>query len=192
MKKNLLASIVINVLLLILVALLFKEYSKAKAELCFFKEHNIVSEKNKDVIKIDKADPVYIYNSRKFPCDKDNGSGLGYAICTFERLQFADSLLNNVVKNRVKEFDDFIKRNKEGAEKAQDNTYFVNCLRINLAAKENFIKSQKVWEEMRSLNSEDVKLGCDGGSGCTGITNDAEIKYVLERIEKIKIGGPCF
>lgn len=186
MKKNLLASLLINIVLLILVVLLYKEYSIVKTELHFFKERISVSQKDKDVVKVDKADPIYIYNSQKFACDTLNDASIGFAMCSLEKLKFAEQLLNKTVKNKLNYYNSLVARYKEGVLKAKDNSYFVKELRITILSQENFIKTQKVWEEMRILNSENVRLGCDGGSGCPGITNTAEINYILERIEKIK------
>jgi hypothetical protein len=42
--------------------------------------------------------------------------------------------------------------------------------------KHNFIKSQKKWQELRTLNSDYERLGCDGGTGCSDIVSSAEIK----------------
>lgn len=141
----------------------------------------------KNTLKTDKSDPISFYKSKKFPCDEKSESGLGYGLCTREKLQFADSLLDLVVKRKIDQYNSIIKGNKEGVLKAKENSYFVKDLEINTVLKENFIKSQQVWEEMRKLNSENIRLGCDGGSGCVGITNDAEIKFILERIEAINI-----
>lgn len=186
MRKYLLASILVNAILLIFVVLLYKEYSIVKTELSFFEERISVSQKNKDVVKIDKADPIYIYNSRKFACDTLNDASIGFAMCSLEKLKFAEELLNITVKNRLNYYKNLVVRDKEGVLNAKDNSYFVKKLRMTILSQENFIKTQKVWEEMRILNSENVRLGCDGGSGCAGITNTAEINYILERIEKIK------
>lgn len=186
MKKYLLASILINVILLILVVLSYKKYSIIKTELRFSKGNISASHKNKDIVKIDKTDPIYIYNSKKFACDTLNDASIGFAICSLEKLKFAEDLLNKTVKNRLNYYNSLVARYKEGILKAKDNSYFIKELRITILSQENFIKTQKVWEEMRILNSENVSLGCDGGSGCAGITNTAEINYILERIEKIK------
>lgn len=186
MKKNLLASLLVNIILLIVVVALFKKYSTLKTELRFSKGSISVSQKNKDIVEIDKADPIYIYNSKKFACDTLNDASIGFAICSLEKLKFAEELLNKTVKSRMNYYSSLIKRHKEGVLKAKDNSYFVNELRITILSQENFIKTQKVWEEMRVLNSQNVRLGCDGGSGCAGTTNTAEINYILERIKKIK------
>ena len=136
-------------------------------------------------ITVDKTDPVYIFNSKKFPCDSGS-STIESNLCIGEKLNFADSLLNEVVKLNIKEFDKQINQNKEGVLKAKDNTYFVNSLKAEIATKENFIKSQKKWEEMRVLNSEYVSIGCEGGTGCSGMVSSEEIKAVLKRIQEIK------
>lgn len=193
MKKITIISILLNVVFIVFGIVGYNKFKDQDMKIVTNQKESKVFQKELKVeSEIDKEDPIYIYKSRKFPCDKDAGSSIGYGLCSMERLQFVDSLLNGIVKFRLKEFDDFIKRNKEGVLKAKGNSYFVNCLKINIASKENFVRSQKVWEEMRVLNSEEIHLGCDGGSACGGLTNDGEIKYVLERIEKIKKGGPCF
>ncbi|TPG43809.1 hypothetical protein [Flavobacterium pectinovorum] len=191
MKKVVIISLSLNILLLGTIIFMYNNYFPNKKDIV--KKEIIVRKEIKDNDSIiDKTDPIYVYRSQKFSCDTNAGSSIGYSLCSMEKLRFIDNLLNGVVKHRLKEFDEYIKRNKEGVLKAKGNSYFVNCLRINIASKENFVRSQKVWEEMRVLNSEEIHLGCDGGSACGGITNDGEIKYVLERIEKIKVGGPCF
>lgn len=193
MKKVAIISISLNVLLLVMIVVMYRNYS-------FNKSHHSVNNK-KDIVKkeiknndsiVDKKDLIYIYKSRKFPCDESTGSSYGYNLCSGERLDFADSLLREAVKYRLKKSDDFVKRYKEGVLKANSNSYFINCLRMSIASKENFIKSQKVWEEMRALNSEEIGIYCDGTSTCVGIKNNGEIKFILDRIEKIKVGDPCF
>lgn len=89
----------------------------------------------------DKKGSVYIYNSRKISCD----SSLDANLYSSKRLQFADSLLNEVVKNKLKMLDNYIKTYKEGVLKSK-NDFFVKCLQINRAQKEEFIKSQKLWK----------------------------------------------
>lgn len=199
MKKVVIISLSLNLLLVTAIVLMCNNYSFTKKKFCFsgkkdiVKKEIIVKKKIKDNDSIiNKTDPIYLYRSHKFSCDNDAGSSIGYSLCSMEKLQFVDSLLNGIVKNRLKEFDEYIKRNKEGVLKSKDNSYFSNCLRINIASRENFVRSQKVWTEMRTLNSEEIHLGCDGGSACGGMTNDAEIEYVLDRIKKIKVGDPCF
>lgn len=193
MKKIVITSILINILLLGGVVVLLNKYSKIKNKCNIDQKETISIEKNKNNDSIfDKTDPIYIYNSKKFACDEGTGSSYGYNLCSGERLYFADSLLRETVKYKLKEFDDFIKRYKEGVLKAKGNSYFVNCLRMSVESKENFIKSQKVWEEMRVLNSEEIGIYCDGVPTCVGNTNSGEIKFILERIEKIKVGDPCF
>lgn len=194
MKKVVIISLSFNILLLIMIIVMYN------SSYTINKNHYSVNNKkdfvNKEIINndsiIDKTDPIYIYKSRKFPCDEGTGSSYGYNLCSGERLDFADSLLREAVKYRLKKSDDYINRYKEGVLKAKGNSYFVNCLRMSVELKENFIQSQKVWEEMRDLNSEEIGIYCDGVSTCGGIINNGEIKFILDRIEKIKVGDPCF
>ncbi len=183
MKKTVIISISLNVVFFITTIIIFYNSNIIKKDL------NICKKKTKWSINtpiiIDKTNPIYIYQSRKFPCDSGYTS-YDSNICMGERLHFVDSLLNMVVKSNLKEFDFYIKRDNDAVLHVKDNYYFINSLRINIASKQNFIKSQKLWEQMRMLNSEAIRLGCDGGTGCSGIVSKAEIKYVLERIEKIR------
>ena len=142
--------------------------------------------KLKSNTSLDKTDPLYIYNSHKFPCNLANGS-VEINLCTREKLQFVDSLLNQLVKKKISALDNLIKVDKETILKENRNSeFFVKCLKINLEQKQRFIDCQKYWNITRKLNSEIVELGCDVGTGCVGIINEAEIKMVLNRIKEIK------
>ncbi|WP_374172241.1 hypothetical protein [Flavobacterium tructae] len=193
MKKAVIISLSFNILLIVVIIMMYKNYSFTKNNFYVNNKKDIVKKKIKDNDSIiDKTDPIYIYKSRKFPCDEGTGSSYGYNLCSGERLYLADSLLNEVVKYRLKDFDNFIKLYKEGVLTVKGSPYFIKCLRMSILSKENFIKSQKAWKEMRVLNSEEVSIDCDGVSTCVGIVNNAEIEYVLDRIKKIKNGGSCF
>lgn len=193
MKKIVIISLLLNILLVVIIIGMYNNYSFNKNHFCVNNQKDIAKNEIKETDSIrDKTDPIYIYKSRKFPCDEGAGSSYGYNLCSGERLDFADSLLRETIKYKLKKFDDFIKRYKEGVLKAKGDSYFVNCLRMSIESKENFVKSQKVWEEMRVLNSKEIGIYCYGVSTCGGITNNGEIKFILERIEKIKVGDPCF
>lgn len=188
MKKITKISILLNVILVITTMILVYSYNAIKRDLTLCKKNDkssIINSHTTPTISIDKTDPIYIFNSKKFPCDS-GASTYESNLCSGEKLHFADSLLNEVVKLNIKEFDKYIKQDKEGTLKAKDNTYFVNSLKTNIASKDNFIKAQKKWEELRVLNSEYVSIGCEGGTGCPGIVNSKEIKAVLDRIKEIK------
>ncbi|UWY26420.1 hypothetical protein N4T20_11920 [Flavobacterium sp. TR2] len=186
MKKILNFSIILNVLLiLIITSLLYSHYKTRNNCKISKKNTQYLSLRKRILSDKEKTDPVFIYNSKKFPCDSKYGS-YEINLCLSERLHFVDSLLNVLVKSNLKEFDLEIARNKEGVLKAKDNTYFVNSLKMNIASKENFIKYQKKWQELRELNSQNIQIGCEGGTGCSGIVSSAEIKFVLKRIEEIK------
>lgn len=186
MKKAAIFSLLVNIVLLVSGIILFNLYSDVKNSLNTLKKSIVVKGETKvlDSVK-DNNNPIYIFKSRRFPCDS------GYTsyetnICIGEKLHFADSLLNVLVVSNLKEFDDEINRDKDGVLKAKDNSLFVNSLKINIASKENFIKAQQKWEEMRALNAEYVRLGCEGGTGCSGIVSSSELKDVLRRMQEIK------
>ncbi|MDR7370781.1 hypothetical protein [Flavobacterium aquidurense] len=183
MKKITVISIAFNLVLLSLSILLYCRFYELKKEMVISKNNLQVEKKE---IKLNISDPSYIYNSKKFSCDSSANSTYESNMCIGEKLEFADSLLTNVLKSKFILLDKYIKIDKEVIVKDKGNTFFTNALKINIAKKENLIKSQRLWEQMRVLNSENVKLGCDGATGCAGIIGKAEIKYVLERIEKIR------
>lgn len=177
--------VLLNIFLVSLLIILYSNYSDAKNKFNVQKTNKIIAKNKKTDAIIDKSDPIYIYNTHKFP--RDSGyTSYDYNMNTGERLQFADSLLYQLLKNKLDQLDKYIKIDKEMVLKVKDNMFFVNALKINTGQKENLIKSQKLWEEMRVLNSENVWLGCAGATACTGMVNDADINFVLERMEKIK------
>lgn len=185
MKKIVISSIVINLLLLCSIAVVLNKYSNVKNDYNVSKKDTIAIEKNKSMDSvIDKNDPIYIFKSQKFPCDSGYTS-YEINLCTREQLHFADSLLNLLVKTKLKQFDYLIAQDKAGLS-TKSKGYFVKSLKNNIASKDNFIKAQKKWEELRKLNSDYIGLGCEGGTGCVGIVNDAEIKEVLKRMQEIK------
>lgn len=179
MKHAFKFSVMLNTILLCTTFLLSNEYYDFKKELV------IPRKKVKSKSHIKKIDPVYIYNSHKFSCDSGYTS-LEINLCSFEKLNFANILLNELVNSELNKLDDLIRRNKEEVLKTKNNTFFANCLRINTSEKEEFMKSQKLWEEIRRSNSKIFNIGCDTGTGCVGIVNEAEIEDVLSRIKKIK------
>ena len=188
MKKTIIFSLLLNITLLLTTILLFNKYSELKQDAITNQKKVVTKEKFKTKSFIDKIDPVYIYYSHKFSCDSGYTS-LEINLCSFEKLNFANSLLNELVNSELNKLDDLIKRNKEEVLKTKDNTFFANCLRINTSEKEEFMKSQKLWEEIRRSNSKIFNIGCDTGTGCVGIVNEAEIKDVLSRIKKNKRNG---
>lgn len=185
MKKHIKISVLLNIVLLTSTIILAYKYNLIQKDLIFCEENSKNSVVKNESTSIDRTDPIYIFNSKKFLCDSGSTT-YESNLCIEEKLHFADSLLDIVVKSNIKEFDKYINQNKEGILKAKDNSYFINALKTSIAQKENFIKSQKKWEEMRVLNSEYVSIGCDGGTGCSGIVDNEEIKAVLERMQEIK------
>ncbi|MRX39749.1 hypothetical protein GJU43_10725 [Flavobacterium sp. LC2016-23] len=186
MKKIAIISLLVNILLLISIVVLYSKCYNIKSNLKIQQKNKITINSSKKIDSIiDKSDPIYIYNTHKFP--RDSGyTSYDYNMNTGERLQFADSLLNELLKSKLNMLNKYIKIDKEMVLKVKDNTFFVKALKINIGQKNNLAKSQKLWEQMRKLNYDNVWLGCSGATACTGIANDADIKFVLERMEKIK------
>lgn len=184
MKKIAIVSILLNLILIVLTIAAYQKINDQDKKI-IIKEEKKVEKEHIEEVKIDKTDPINIFNSKKFPCDSKYGS-YEINLCSGEKLHFADSLLNVMVKANLKKFDSEIKRNQEAVLKVPNDTYFSNSLKSNIALKENFIKTQKKWEELRILNSEYVQIGCEGGTGCSGIVSTEEIKYVLKRIQEIE------
>lgn len=189
MKKITSLSVLLNLGLIILLLLInYKNNVLQEKIFLLEKEKNNRKEivRRNDINELDKNDPVFIFNSRKFPCDSGGSSSYETNLCFGEKLAFADSLLTQVFESKLLLLNKYIKMDKEVVLKIKDNTFFINALRINTAQKENLVKSQKLWEQMRILNSENVELSCDGGTGCSGFVSQAETDYVLKRIKEIK------
>lgn len=187
MKKIAIISIFLNIVLIVSGVLLYNKYCDIKSNLEIQQKDKVGINNSCEKIDsiIDKRDPIYIYNTHKFP--RDSGyTSYDYNMNTGERLQFADSLLNELLKSKLNMLNKYIKIDKEMVLKVKDNMFFVKALKINIGQKNNLAKSQKLWEQMRKLNYDNVWLGCSGATACTGIANDADIKFVLERMEKIK------
>lgn len=185
MRKIAITSILCNIIFLLSSVWFYKKY-EIKKEIIICKNKSQVHKKELKISKnLDTTDPIYIYHSKKFHCDSAN---LTYPsnICIGEKLQFADSLLNQLLKSKLNKLDKFIKIDKEVSLKDKGNVFFIDALKINTAYKENLLKSQKLWEQMRLLNSENVRLGCNGATGCSGIISKSEINYILQRIEELK------
>ncbi len=186
MKKITIISILLNLVLVTICVLEYSKITASKQNIEIFQKEKKVYDKESQLKKdIDKKDPLYIFNSKKFPCDSGSTS-YESNLCIGEKLKFADSLLNELVKNKFLILNKYIKMDKEGIIKAKGDVFFTNALKINASKKENLIKYQNLWEQMRLLNSENVRLECDGATGCSGIVSKAEINYILERIEEIK------
>ncbi|QSB26060.1 hypothetical protein [Flavobacterium sp. CLA17] len=186
MKKIAIVSMLLNIVLIVNSVLLYNKYCDIKNNLEIHQKSKITINSSEKIDSIiDKSDPIYIYNTHKFP--RDSGyTSYDYNMNTGERLQFADSLLNELLKSKLNMLDKYIKIDKEMVLQVKDNMFFVKALKINIGQKNNLVKSQKLWEQMRALNYDNVWLGCSGATACTGIANDADIKFVLERMEKIK------
>lgn len=178
----------LNLILIVLSFFLYQARIGLKKDSFSLQKEKKVKDKKKEKTHavIDRNDPIFVFNTKKFSCDLNGSSSYETNLCLGEKLEFADSLLREVFESKILLLDKYIKMDKEVVSKIRDNTFFVNALRLNTAQKENLIKSQELWEQMRILNSKGAELACDGGTGCSGFVSQAETKYVLNRIEEIK------
>jgi|GEM_PF-6137316 len=188
MRKTTIASLLLNGILICICLLLNIRFNRLADEnlLCKKKIDGLNGKEISKETLGDENDPLYVFYSKKFHCDSGSKTSYDSNLCIEEKLKFADSLLTQHLERKFAALDKYIRIDKEAILKDKDNVFFINALKINTVQKENLIKSQKLWENMRTLNSENVKLSCDGSTGCSGIVSAAETSYVLKRIEEIK------
>ena len=121
MKKIAITSMFLNVLLLVIVAISYNKYFDNKENLKIQNKNIMTISHSKETDSIiDKTDPVYIYKTHKF--SRDSGyTSYDYNMNTGERLQFADSLLSELLKSKLNMLDKYIKTDKKMALKVKDN-----------------------------------------------------------------------
>jgi hypothetical protein len=185
MKKILIISILMNIGLAIAIVFLYhKNLNMPESSHCNKQQVLLYPKKDSLSLRVPN-DPLRIYYSKKFTCGS-GPSSYEANICTGEKLRFADSLLSDLVKNKIKMLDQEILVDKEAIEKTGKNNFFITALKSNSFKKIKLIKSQNLWNEMRVLESKDVSLECgDAAAGCPGVVSNAEIKIVLERMKEI-------
>jgi len=135
---------------------------------------------------------VDIYNDHHFPCDSGVTS-LEINLCTGEKADFADSLLNKVYYKIIKELDKQIASYsatispKTGKKfDSSEIKFAIEQRKLNVRIKQNLVKSQQQWLKTRSADCELQRCMCEGGSGCIGIVNDLYIRETLSRITQLE------
>lgn len=141
-----------------------------------------------------QSDVIEKFDSHKFPCDTGT-STLEYNLCAGIRSEYADSLLNDIYKKIIKSVDREIiadkrklklkQSRKDSSLESKDDIQFLQEIDYDQRLKISIINSQKEWVKVRDLNSEVVRITCEGGSACVGIDNLAELDDTLERIKKL-------
>ena len=134
---------------------------------------------------------VDVYKNHRFPCD-DETSNLANNICSGIRYEFADSLMNKLYRKIMKSLDDeiaicnlAIKREK-GAKDSTNLKFALEDKNRYSRIKQAIVNSQREWIKLRDLNCAVEAIFCEGGTGCTAITNEAYIEETLARIKRLE------
>src|SRR3982751_472188 len=143
-----------------------------------------------------QSDPIEVYNAHTFACDTGT-STLEITFCVGDKLEYADSLLNDTYKKLIKSIDKSvidskkeltITQTKKNLSREDKTTIQVLLKEISnhQRLKASIIKSQKEWVKLRDMNSEVISISCEDGRECNAITILAEIDDTLERIKKLQ------
>ena len=139
---------------------------------------------------------VDIFNSHTFPCDSE-ATTLDINICSGEKFDFADSLLNRLYKNILQGIDKEIasdskqltelqKLKIKNKESESNIDVLIKEIDFDKRLKQSIIKSQVQWIKLRDANSEVVAINCEGGTGCTAEINSGLLEDTLLRIKQLE------
>jgi uncharacterized protein YecT (DUF1311 family) len=137
---------------------------------------------------------VDIYEAHTFPCDSIDGNWEAN-MCSGEKADFADSLLNRLYKEILRSLDKEIAKDQVALKRAKANTKTPDKDEIRMRAtdidhnqrlKQSIINSQRQWIKTRDTNLEVEQINCEGGSGCIAIVNQALVEETLDRIRKLE------
>jgi uncharacterized protein YecT (DUF1311 family) len=135
------------------------------------------------------------YSSHKFPCDSGTTT-LDINRCSGIRLDYADSLLNDLYDKIIKSLDKEIveSQNKLKLEQSKKDTaiehketiqFLIKDVDYNQRLKESIVKSQREWIKVAGLNLEVIEIMSEGGTGFVAEENQSLIDDDLERIKKL-------
>jgi uncharacterized protein YecT (DUF1311 family) len=139
---------------------------------------------------------VDIFNSHSFPCDSE-ATTLEINICSGQKADFADSLLNKLYKSIVKGIDkEIVNDNKQltklqglktkNKESESNIGVLIKEINYDKRLKQSIINSQAQWIKLRDANSKVVSINCEGGTGCTAEINSAWLEETLLRIKQLE------
>lgn len=140
-------------------------------------------------------DPVKVFNTRKFPCDSGQTT-LEINFCSGDKNRFADSLLNRLYKEILKNIDKDIaetnnemkklmQQKKKTGKDSTDLAVFKEELDYHKRLKSSIVTSQRIWLKQREANTEIVSISFEGGTGRTAATIQADTEEILDRIKKL-------
>lgn len=141
-------------------------------------------------------DPAAIFNSHVFPCDSGSTT-LETNLCSGEKFEFADSLLNRVYKKILKAIDkdtqddkrrllDKSSKQETSSEVNESIKFLKEEIAHNDRLKKSIVESQKQWIKYRDANAEAVRITCETGTACITEVNDSLINDTLDRIKTLR------
>lgn len=130
-----------------------------------------------------------LFDKKIFACDT-GFTQLKLNICSGEKAEYADSLLNNLYKKIVRHLNKQIQlqdkalsnKNIDSSErkftKRERDYYYLT--------KQALVRSQQQWINFRKADCELERVGCEGGTACNYIVNTHFIEMTLDRIRALE------
>ncbi len=149
-----------------------------------------------EILCFGQSDGISTFNSHKFPCDSGSTT-LEINICSAEKLEYADSLLNVIYRKILRSLDKNLAETKRDiqSEQSKKDTSAESKAQIEFLIKESvniqrfrksIVTSQQQWIKLRDSDSKVVRITCEGGTACNAIVNDAVLQQTLERIKSLE------
>lgn len=130
-----------------------------------------------------------VYDKHRFACDSGT-TQLEMNICSAEKADFADSLINRLYRKMIRSLDlQIIEKTNILRKRSLDSSgrAFVEMERKRyLDAKQALIVSQRRWKEYRDADCDLERVRCEGGSACNYIVNSRYIDMTLARIADLE------
>jgi len=130
-----------------------------------------------------------LFDKKKFACDT-GFTQLELNICSGEKAEYADSLLNNLYKKIIRHLNKqillqdkaLLNKNIDSSERkfTQRERDRYNFTKLAL------IRSQQQWMNSRKADCELEREGCKGGTACNYIVNSRYIMMTLDRIRTLE------
>jgi uncharacterized protein YecT (DUF1311 family) len=139
-----------------------------------------------------QSSAVDIYTKHHFPCDS-GGTTLEVNLCSGEKADFADNLLNKLYKKILNHIDKEIKRytgkistKVNPALDSSEIKFAMNEKSYYVRLRQRLVTSQQQWLKFRSAHCDVESSQCEGGTACTALVNEAYVSETLDRIRQLE------
>jgi uncharacterized protein YecT (DUF1311 family) len=135
---------------------------------------------------------AHIFKKHHFACDSGY-TQLEMSICSAEKADFVDSLMNSLYRKMIRSLDRKIQvETTRLADKRLDSSEhaFAEMQRSHYrSTKQALVQSQIQWKRCREADCELERVGCEGGSACNMIVSIRYVEMTLGRIEVLEEFG---